>query len=450
VTDLALELQKAIAERNFSASSHLLEHVRTGDMIADVTEILENEYNSLSYHTLELRDHIAYYLGMWDVYFAVQISSIDLLRFLKDDLETDPQDFMVDFARDLLDKQDQHFDQFYTSVETISRGQYAVLLPEILSYRTNELENCIIYYKRGPIPLYCTANLLRTYYGHQIVTATMNDRVFELVVSEKIFSVIAESLTSAGLDVSKMLVGVDPENWEDIVCKVSLTESSPEESKELRTLHRVYAARSEIFLESFRKQAAALDTILNAKTQLCNDILMSVALDSGHEMHLRAVKGLGDIGGTNVLEFLSGMLNTSDSSTRNVAARALSILASHSKWSSVSHRIPATTSKVTVLDISKINQILNTLLAKEMPVAMIEDTLIALVNQNSRNAADILIRLLAKPQINIKKAVIKTSKLLERENAASVIHEALEDESPEIVALAEEELNTRWPDEVWK
>ena len=167
-------------------------------------------------------------------------------------------------------------------------------------------------------------------------------------------------------------------------------------------------------------------------------------------MHLRAVKGLGDIGGTNVLEFLSGMLNANDSSIRNVAARALSTLASHSKWSSVSHRIPVTPSKVTVLDISKINQILNTLLAKEMPVAMIEDTLIALVNQDSRNAADILTRLLAKPQINIKKAVIKTSKLLERENAASVIREALEDESPEIVALAEEELNTRWPDEVWK
>ncbi len=449
MTDLARELQNAIAERNFPVSSHLLDHVRKADRIADVMDILENEYNSLSHHTLELRDHITNYLGMWDVYFAVQISSIDMLRLLRNDLESDPQIFMIDFARELLKKQDPRFDQFYTSVETISRGQYAVLLPDILSHRTSELEDCTIYYRRGPVPLYCTANLLRTYYGHQIIAATMNEKVFELVVSEKIFSVIAESLTAAGLDVSKMLVGIDPEEWEDIICKVSIIESSPEESKELRTLHRVYAARSEIFLESFRKQAAALDTILNAKTQLCNDILMTVASDSGHEMHLRAVKGLGDLGGTNVLEFLSNMLNASDTSIRNVAARALSTLASHSKWSSVSHKIPAASAKKSFLDISKINQILNTLIAKDMPVTMIEDTLIALVIQDSDNAADILTRLLAKPQISIRKAVIKTSRLLEREKAAPVIREALEDESDEIVTLAEEELSSRWPDEVW-
>lgn len=449
MTDLAHELQTAITERNFPASSHLLEHVRKASKIADVAELLENEYDSLSYHTLELRDHVTYYLGMWDVYFAVQISSLDMLRFLSEEAETDPQIFMVDFVRDLLKNQDPRFDQFYTSVETISKGQYAILLPDILSHRTDELEKCTIYYKQGPIPLYCTANLLRTYYGYQIIAATMNDRVFESVVSEKTFSIIENSLTSAGLDVSKMLVGIEPEDWEDVICKVGLIEASHEESKELRTLHRVYAARSEIFLESFRKQTAALDTILSAKTQLCNDILMAVASDSTHEMHLRAVKGLGDVGGMDVLEFLSGMLRVKDTSIRNVAARAISTLASHSKWSSVSHKIPTSPSKASALDISKINQILNTLIAKEMPAAMIEDTLVAVAIQDSKNAAVVLTRLLAKPQISVKKAVIKVSRLLERETAASVIREALKDESPEVVAMAEEEINVRWPDEVW-
>jgi len=449
VTDLAHELQQAIAERNFPKSSHLLEHIRKSNRIADVTELLEEEYNSISYHTLELRDHITYYLGMWDVYFAVQVSSLDMLRLLTGDLGTDPQIFMIDFVRDLLNRQDPRVDQFYISVETISRGQYAILLPDILTHRTDELENCTIFYKRGPIPLYCTANLLRTYYGYQIITATMNDRVFESVVSEKTFSIIEESLRSAGLDVAKMLVPVEPEDWDDVICKVGLVEASPEESRELRTLHRVYAARSEIFLESFRKQAAALDTILNAKTQLCNDILMSVASDRTHEMHLRAVKGLGDLGGMNVLEFLSAMLSVKDASTRNVVARALSTLASHSKWSSVGQKIPTSMLKTSTLDISKINKILNTLIAKDMPVAMVEDTLVAVVTQDSKNAAVILTRLLAKPQVSIRKAVIKVSRLLERETATSVIREALEDESPEVVAMAEEEINARWPDEVW-
>jgi hypothetical protein len=450
VTDLSQEIQHAISDRNFPASSHLLNHVRKANLITEVADTLEEDYNSLSYHTLELRDHISYYLGMWDVYFAVQISSLDMLRLLKDDMSIDPQTFMIEFTRRLLDSLDPRFDQFYASVETISKGQYAVLLPQILAHRTEELENCTIFYKREPTPLYCTANLLRTYYGEKIISATLSDQVFESVVGEKAFSLIERALISAGLDISKMLVEVNSEDWEDIICRVIKIESPPEESKELRTLHRVYAARSEIFLNSFRKQAAALDTILNSKTQLCNDTLMTVAADRKHEMRLRAVKGLGDIGSTAALEFLSGMLNDSDSSIRGVAARALSILASHSKWSTVDHKIPATTSKTPALDISKISRILNTMIAKEMPVAMIEDTLTAVANQDGRNAANILTRLLTKPQISVKKAVIKTSQLLAREYAAPVIRKALDDDSPEVVALAEKELNTRWPDEVWK
>ena len=443
-------IQKAIAERNFPASSHLLDRARKNNQVVEAADLLEAEYDSNPHHTLELRDHVTFYLGMWDVYFAVQISSANILRLLTDDVERDVQVFMIDFVKRLLDQRDSRFNQFYASVETISRGQYAVVLPQILNLRSEELENCIVYFKRGPVPLYCTVNLLQTYYGQKIVSAIANDEIFESVVTEKTFGVIAESLQAAGLDVSKMLVGVDPAEWEDIVCKAGKIESHLEESKELRALHRVHAARSEIFLESFRKQAAALDTILNAKTQLCNDVLMTVASDSGHDMRLRALKGLGDNGDSNSLEFLSSMLNDGEPAVRNVVARAISTLASHSKWSSAGHKIPENNLKAPRLDISKINRILTTLVAKGMPIAMIEDTLIAVTTHGGRNAVDILMRLLAKPDVNIKKAVIKSSRLLERDAAASIIRVAIHDESPEIVAMAEEELNSRWPDEVWR
>ncbi len=448
--DIVSGIQKAIVERNFPASSHLLDHARKNNQIADVAKLLEVDYDPYPQHTLELRDHVTYYLGMWDVYFAVQISSTNMLRLLTDHVEGDVQVFMIDFVKWLLDQRDSRFNQFYASVEIISKGHYAVVLPQILTLRSEELENCIIYYKRGSVPLCCTVNLLQTYYGQKIVSAISNDEIFESVVSEKTFGIIAESLQSAGLDVSKMLVGVDSAEWEDIVCKVGKIESHNEDAKELRTLHRVHAARSEIFLDSFRKQAAALDTILNAKTQLCNDVLMMVASDDGHDMRLRALKGLGDNGDSNTLEFLSGMLNDGEPAVRNVVARAISTLASHSKWSSIGHKIPQSKLKAPSLDISKINRILTTLVAKGMPIAMIEDTLIAVATQGGRNAVDILTRLLAKPDVSIKKAVIKSSRLLERDAAASIIRTALDDESPEIVTMAEEELNSRWSDEVWK
>jgi hypothetical protein len=144
------------------------------------------------------------------------------------------------------------------------------------------------------------------------------------------------------------------------------------------------------------------------------------------------------------------MLNDGEPAVRNVVARAISTLASHSKWSSGGHKIPESNLKAPSLDISKINRILTTLVAKRMPVAMIEDTLIAVTTHGGRNAVHILMRLLAKPDVSIKKAVIKSSRLLQRDAAASIILTALHDESPEIVAMAEEELNSRWPDEVWR
>ena len=441
---------KAISDRNFPASSRVLDRARKDNQVVEAVDLLEAEYDSSPHHTLELRDHVTYYLGMWDVYFAVQIPPGNMLRLLTDDIERDVQVSMIHFVKRLLDERDSRFNQFYASVDTISRGQYAVLLPQILTLRTEELENCVIHCRRGSEPLYCTVNLLQTYYGQKIVSAISKDEIFETVVSEKTFGIIAESLKTAGLDVSKMLVGVDSPEWDDIVCKLGKTESHPEESKELRTLRRVHAARSEIFLDSFRKQAAALDTILNAKTQLCNDVLMMVASDSGHDMRLRALKGLGDNGDSSTLEFLSGMLNDGEPAIRNVVARAISTLASHSKWSSIDQKIPQSNLKAPRLDISKINRILTTLVAKGMPIAMIEDTLIAVTTQGGRNAVDILTRLLAKPDVSIRKAVIKSSRLLERDAAASIIRTALDDESSEVVAMAEEELNSRWPDEVWR
>jgi hypothetical protein len=450
LTELVTDLKQAIIEHNFPASRHLLERARKDGQIESIAEVLEREYEAGQHHTLELRDHVTSYLGIWDVYFAVQVSSIEMLRLLKEGESDDVAVFMLDYTRSLLEHGDSRFNQFYVSIEAISKGPYAVLLPDILTNRSEELEKCVIYYRTGDNSLYCTANLLRTYYGRKIVSAILDDKVFNSVVSEKVFLKIEESLTSAGMDVSKMLVSVNPKDWEDAICKLNIIDAPPEESKELGTLHRVYSARSELFLESFRKQAAALETIQNAKTRLCNDVLMAVASNPGHNMQLRALKVLGESGDSTTLEFLSKMIRVEDLSVRNVAARAFSTLSSHSKWSSVGHGITVVEQQQPLLDISKVNRILNTLIAKGMPSEMIEDTVIAIATQGGRDAVNILDKLLAKPQMSVQSAVIKASRLLNRDNAARIIRTALKSDNPEVVALAEVEIDARWADEVWE
>jgi hypothetical protein len=175
-----------------------------------------------------------------------------------------------------------------------------------------------------------------------------------------------------------------------------------------------------------------------------------VASSSGHEMQLRALKVLGESGDSSTLEFLSRMIRVEDPSIRNVSARAFSTLSSHIKWSSVGHVIPPTEKQRPLLDISKVNRILNTLLAKDMPHEMIEDTLVAIATQGGKDAASVLIKLLSKPELSVQLAVVKASRFLDKDNAAQVIRTALKSDEPVLVDLAEKEINERWSDEVWK
>ena len=88
MTDLELEIQKAIVERNYSASAYLLDRaLHEGSLLKLVTKLEEIEEKA-SLLTLEIRDHIFHYLGMWDIYFAVQIPTADVLQILHENDES--------------------------------------------------------------------------------------------------------------------------------------------------------------------------------------------------------------------------------------------------------------------------------------------------------------------------------------------------------------------------
>ncbi|TFG31592.1 hypothetical protein EU528_05895, partial [Candidatus Thorarchaeota archaeon] len=187
--DIVQSFQKAIAESNFAASTHLLDHVLHEDSLHDLITVLEENEEAAPLLTLEVRDHIFYYLGMWDIYYAVQMTSIDILRILHEhDVKNEPSIFMIDFIRKLLDDRDKRFSQFCINVATISRGHYAILVPTILDQRMEELLNCRIQYTDGYKTYYCTADLLETYYGGKIVAALYEHRSFDIVVNPDQFA----------------------------------------------------------------------------------------------------------------------------------------------------------------------------------------------------------------------------------------------------------------------
>lgn len=451
MTDLEFNIQKAIAERNYSASTYLLEHALHEGSLLELTKKLEEIEQKASLLTLEFRDHIFNYLGMWDVYFAVQIPSIDVLKILhENNIEKDAQVFMIDFIRGFLDTGDSRFDPFCVDVETTSRGQYAIIVPSVLEQRANEFENCKIQYRQDPTPLYCTADLLKTYYGRKIVSATHNRRTFDIVVGDELFSTIEACLLSAGLDIASMLEEIDYDSWEDFVSTKRRNTQQHSESGELFIVRKVISARSNIYAENFRQQVTAFDAIVLAKTQSCNDVLMVVASDNSHQMRRRVLKHLGETGDSMIMEFLVGVMkNDNDESIRKEAARAYSKLTSSSKFSNIDHTMPPPLTKTPTFDMLKINRILNNLISKGMPNAMIDDTLAAIAIQGGSYAIDILTRLLVKPQASVRMAVIKASRLLDTTSAVSIVRAALDDDSLDVVALAEKELDSRWPDAVW-
>lgn len=452
MTDIAQSFQKAIAERNYIESTNILDQAFREDHLSDLISTIEEIEESASLLTLEIRDHVFYFLGMWDVYFALQMTSPDILRILieNDDVK-EPSIFMIDYIRTLLETKDNRFSQFCVNVGTISSGHYAVLVPTILDQRMEELEHCRIQYRDSNPPLYCTADLLDTYYGGKIVSAIHEKRSFDIVVSNEQFAIIQDGLASAGLDTSSMLDRIDFDTWDEFVKAKRKPRIQRGGTGELSVLHRVKSARSNIYSKNFQQQTTALNAIKNSRTQLCNDVLMDIASDPTHQMRRRVLNHLGESGDSNTIEFLAEIMkNDSVESVRKEAARAFSTLASRNQLTSGVHHIPQLPTKLAILDISKINNIINTIIAKGMPTTMIDDTLKALAIQGGPDSVEILTKLLAKPQSSVRSAVIKASRSLDTETAVPIISAALADEDPLIVAMAENELDSRWPDVIWE
>jgi HEAT repeat protein len=165
-------------------------------------------------------------------------------------------------------------------------------------------------------------------------------------------------------------------------------------------------------------------------------------------MRKRALKQLGESGDLTTLDFLDDMMkNDGNMSIRREAARAFSALTSRKAGMGLSSPLP--TPKPPVVDISKINIILNTLIAKAMPTSMIDETLNSVALQGGSDSAEVLLRLFGRQEEIVRQAIVKATRLLNKQSAALIIREALNDESHEIVILAESEIDTRWPDEVW-
>ncbi|MHA1138203.1 MAG: HEAT repeat domain-containing protein [Candidatus Thorarchaeota archaeon] len=451
MTDIAQSILKAIAEKNYPASAQLLDEVLREKCIPELVKGFEKSDEATTLLTLELRDHVFSHLELWDLYFAVQITSIDILRILDENNVTQaPQMFMIDFIRNLATKMDPRFSQFCINVNTISHGHYAILVPLILDQRIEELAKCKIRYRDSPTTLYCAGELNETYYGHKILSAFHGYRSYDIVVSEEQFSVINDSLTEAGLDVASMLVKLGLDEWDTYVRDRRRPTKRTSVANELEILHRVKSARSNIFSTNFRRQDAALNAIILAKTQLCNDVLMTIAQDPLNKMQRRAIHQLGESGNVIVLSFLADLMKTEkDDTTRTHVARAYSALVSRSQLSGITHTISPQSNTSYRVNISKINNVLNAILAKGMPTTMIDDTLNALAIQGSPAAVEILKRLLGKTQTSVRRAVIKATRSLDTDTAAPIVRAALRDDNPEIVALAENELDTRWPDVVW-
>jgi len=445
--------------RDYNETSGILNSALMNGQLLEIISGLEEFEKETSSITLELRDHIFHYLGMWDIYFAVQISSIDVLRILEDNnIRENPQVFMIDFIRDLFIKNDNRFDQFCVNIQTISHGHYAILVQPIIEKRTEELLRCKIPYLEGSPTLYSAADLLSTYYGSRIVSAAHSHRQFDIVLTEEEYETVRVSLEQTGFDISNMLQQMNSDEWEkyvkrrrmarDIHTGSDRAQPSGRDFSELIVLRRVKSARSNIYSDIFERQDAALRAIQRSGTQRCNDVLMGVASDPSHPMRKRVIYELGAIGDASVLEFLGTLMKRDgDPSVRREAARAYSTLSSRATGIQIT--IPSSVTTPPELNIATINKSLNDLIDKGMPITMIEELLDSVARQGRSQSIDIFLRLLRKPHESVRKSIIRASRLLDKPSAALILRTALDDESPDIVRLAENEIDTRWADDVW-
>ncbi|MGQ4911372.1 MAG: HEAT repeat domain-containing protein [Candidatus Thorarchaeota archaeon] len=456
------DLLRSVKRYDFVASRKVLDRVLAEDKARDLAQSIQERLQAGQLGDLRYRDHVFRYFGLDEVYFALRMTSnelLDKLSYAQSSAEgrQDAFDLVVAAAK----QGDPTVWLNAIDVEQISQSEFAVLLPIVLEKRSEEMKDLHIYCSlrdaRPRVMRYLVDELMETYYGMRIVIAAQEGRKPETVVGSSAYSRIRDALETLGLDIQSMLVEVPGHQWQSFVADRERFRYSPKEpSFELVRVEDLFLRIHLAETGSERAVVDLLNHIESTGTTICNKILYDIA-ESGSrhastDIRTRALRILGERGDRSVSDRLATLLTgTSDAAVRKAAANALSAIESRIAWV-MKPETPPTVRYINREALSHdLARVVKRLMAdvRESNHTTIRDALLSLAEVGGPETSRLLQGMMRSPERILRLNVVAASSRLPREDAADIIKLALDDEDEDVRSAALREIDRRWSDDTW-
>ena len=452
---------QALDNFDFIESRRIIDDVLRNDKGIDFSLYMKQRAEVQSEKDLRYRDHVFKYFHLEDVYFALRMTSYEILSKLSyvqtsEEGRQDAFDLVITAAK----AGDPTVRLNALDVEQIYNTEYAVLLPFVLTHRQEELTSIKIPFSlrtRAPRTMrYLIDELVETYYGLKIAVAAQEHQTLEVLVGSTVFAKIEAALTSMGIDLTDLLVEVHDDDWLKFVSDRQRFAYRPgEKSVELDTVRELFLSGQLIDVGNEAATRGVIDLVSNTKTATFNHILKRLASErssrSNPSIQLRCLELLGERGDESDREFLAGLLlGDSTKRVRDASAKALSMLESRIAWRSK----PSAPRVEPYINRDPISQDLASIVKELMGnvrksnLSMISDALFSLASVGGQNATSLLTELVSHPEPIIRFNVVRAARRLSRQDAFQIIKKALDDENSMVSNAALVQLEERWPDHV--
>ncbi len=328
------DLLGQIVKGNYDASSQALLHMARSypcTVMHDSLQMIEDE---LRERILMLRDHVTHYLGLTPLYFALQLTSPDMMAIAHGTtsfLEARNR-VLMELLRRIADTPGV-LDSSRVDTVKLATSECSVLLPHVLRSRADQMRELRVYVNKpegtsaGPHQI-SIDGLWQTAYGRMILRALEIPSRTRIVESKE-WSEIRRTLSEAGFEPDRIVHDLPYAEWLGELKSVRAgTSRQTPESAELQSLDNLFWALEEIGYSNDNVAVAAMQIASKCGSRVVDTAVRARAAAGTAKVRERALETLVECSGPDVVDFLGSMLDNKEDPIRDKVAEALSSITS--------------------------------------------------------------------------------------------------------------------------
>jgi hypothetical protein len=462
VRESVVKFLNSLDNGDYLTATLILDEVMAKEGVEDFSTTLEKvaETDGCLFKTgLLIRDCFAEYLGFGPIYFALLMPSYDIFKEVACATSRgEAQDLLASKVLDFVEKDDSRIDLSFLEIDSLVETPFVLLIPNVLSKRTQELETCKIQYSHFSSGgqkkrRFCLSELHRTHYGRKIVSAFGLDTNY-LIIGESDFQKLHEALQSFGLDVGSILVEVSEEDWPHSVTK-RMQELDKEymSSDEVWLLYRTYIAMLGLSSDHDNMRLNALANIEGVETKFCNDALLTLIANGSTQFKMRAIRIIEKTRDHTKMDFLCSLIPHATMAFKDALLRAISTIESAQYFVPKAISTPQQQARKfpTTQDLEMAENYmaaLNQLSRSSSTVARL-DAVRAISSIKIPGVETHLRRLMKDEDPRVRLAVLDASSGMPREQAFTLVRTGLHDIDTTVEKKALQLFEERWPDSYW-